>query len=367
MDLTLTGEQEMLARSLRSLCEKEFPASAVRACEQDPGRAADFYRELFALGLGGMIASPEDGLTVTDVVVAHIELGRALVPLLFAESTVFAAGVLLASGGAPEVLDGIASGETRVTNAWLEQGAAESVRLSPDGKTISGRKILVPEVGLADHLIVLARTADGAPALALVDARASGVDCADQPNLADLALSRVAFANAPVRAVLARGAAAAAAFGKGLALMRVAVAAQAVGAAAFALDVARDYALTRQQFGRPIGSFQAIAHYLADAAVSVEGARMLAFRAAAALDAEEDPIDRTWADIAKYKACAVFRDVSALSIQIHGGIGFTLEADPQLYYRRAKHLQLMYGAPSELEEAVGGDLIAGRHKVLEHV
>ena len=80
--------------------------------------------------------------------------------------------------------------------------------------------------------------------------------------------------------------------------------------------------------------------------------------------AREDPAG-TWADMAKMKACQVYRDVSALSIQIHGGIGFTLEADPQLYFRRAKHLQLMYGDPLDLQERAGDALIAGTHKVLE--
>ena len=228
--------------------------------------------------------------------------------------------------------------------------------------------IRIAEIGLVARSLAhggdgILGDAAGEPALCIVERGAAGMTCADLPNMADLSMANVAFTGTPVLTVAARGTAALAAWDAGLTAMKIAVAAQAVGGADKALEMARDYACTRQQFGQPIGAFQSIAHYLADAAVNVEGARMLTFRAASAAD-DGDP-SATWADLAKLKACQVYRDVSALSIQIHGGIGFTLEADPQLYYRRAKHLQLMYGDPLDLQERAGEALISGAHRVLE--
>jgi alkylation response protein AidB-like acyl-CoA dehydrogenase len=375
MDLSLTGEQEALQRSVRSLCEDRFTTAAARACEEDPAAANAIYGELAAMGLGGILIGEQAGglaLGMTELVVAQMEFGRALVPMLFAESTVLAARFLADSNDptAQAVLESLAMGARSASSAWQEDG--RPAPNDPQGTTLvdrdgtlrlDGAKLFVPEAARADYLLVLASDAGGQPALCIVERGAAGMTCTDLPNMADLAMANVAFAATPVLAVAARGTAALAAWDAGLTAMKIAIAAQAVGGAEKALEMARDYACTRQQFGQPIGAFQSIAHYLADAAVNVEGARMLTFRAASAAD-DGDP-SATWADLAKMKACQVYRDVSALSIQIHGGIGFTLEADPQLYYRRAKHLQLMYGDPLDLQERAGEALISGAHRVLE--
>jgi alkylation response protein AidB-like acyl-CoA dehydrogenase len=150
--------------------------------------------------------------------------------------------------------------------------------------------------------------------------------------------------------------------------LKLAMAAQAVGGAEQVFSLARDYACTREQFGQPIGAFQAIAHMLADGAVNIAGASMLVHRAAAALDgsaAGGEASPDCWIDMAKLKACQVFRDVSAMAIQVHGGIGFTLEAAPQLYFRRAKHLQLMHGEPLDLMTTIGATVLAGDHRMLD--
>ena len=375
MDLSLSGEQEALQRSIRSLCEDRFSTAAMRACEDDPTAASAIYEAFYALGLGGILIREEDGglgLGMTEMVVAQAELGRALVPLLFTESTVLAATLLADSTDetARGVLAALATGEKRATCAWQESKRAplegpQATRLTTasGAARLSGEKCFVPEVRLADFLLVHASDDAGRPALCLVERGAAGIAISDQPNMADLAMADLRFTDTPVLATAAHGDAALAAWDRALTAMKIAIAAQAVGGADKALTMARDYAATRQQFGQPIGAFQSIAHYLADAAVNVEGARMLVYRAASAAD-DGDPAG-TWADLAKMKACQVYRDVSALSIQIHGGIGFTLEADPQLYFRRAKHLQLMYGDPLDLQERAGHALIAGTHKVLE--
>lgn len=375
MDLSLSGEQEALQRSVRSLCEDRFSTAAMRVCEDDPAAASAIYEALYALGLGGILIREENGglgLGMTEMVVAQAELGRALVPLLLTESAVFAATLLADSTDetARGVLAALATGEKRATCAWQESGrgplaASQATRLTMTGGTarLSGEKSFVPEARLADCILVHAHDHAGNPALCLVECGAAGIAISDQPNMADLAMADLRFTDTPVLAVAAQGGAALAAWDRAQTAMKIAIAAQAIGGAEKALTMARDYAATRQQFGQPIGAFQSIAHYLADAAVNVEGARMLVYRAASAAD-DGDPAG-TWADMAKMKACQVYRDVSALSIQIHGGIGFTLEADPQLYFRRAKHLQLMYGDPLDLQERAGYALIAGTHKVLE--
>lgn len=376
MDLGLTGEQDALQRSVRSLCEDRFTTTAARTCEDNPGVQPAIYDDLYGLGLGGILIAEQAGglgLGMTDMAVVQSELGRALVPMLFSESTVLASTLLAGSDNdtAKALLAALVMGEKRAVCAWQDAehspaGGAQSARIAAAGYdtfTLTGDKSFVADAPFADTILVLASDENGDAVLCIVEAGAAGIAATAQPNMADLSLGHLRLAQTPVLAVVERGEAALAAWDKALTAMKIAVAAQAVGGAQQALDMAREYASTRQQFGQPIGAFQSIAHYLADAAVNVEGARMLVYRAAAAYD-DGDPV-ATWADMAKMKACQVYRDTSALSIQIHGGIGFTLEADPQLYFRRAKHLQLMYGDPLDLQERTGQALIAGTHKVLE--
>lgn len=369
MDLSLTEEQSALQDSVRSLIEDRFSCAEVRACETDPARAKAIYRDLGALGLGAILVSEDKGglgLGLTDMAVAQAELGRGAVPMLFAESTVFCASLLDASGAEPvqEVLDGIVAGECLVACAFEPGTKGTEVSFSDAGDgVLSGQCSFVTEAAFADKLLVKARDAEGDTVLCLVDRAAAGLVLTDLPNLAEQAMSLVRFDQVPVQAVIGQGADADHAWTRALARTRVAIAAQAVGGAERVFEITCEYARTRQQFGRPIGGFQAIAHMLAEAATHIEGARILVYRAAAAAD-EGDPFT-TWADLAKLKACQAYRDVSATAIQVHGGIGFTLEADPQLFFRRAKHLQLMYGDPLDLEEQAGAALIAGTHKVIE--
>ena len=135
----------------------------------------------------------------------------------------------------------------------------------------------------------------------------------------------------------------------------VLLAAQAVGGARYALDITVQYAKDRQQFDKPLGAFQAIAHYLADAATAVDGGEPLVHEAAWA-GAEGRPVDRL-APMAKLFACQTFRDVTAMAQQIFGGVGFTLEFDIQLYFRRAKQLQLNWWDTGALEDLVAAAVL----------
>ena len=132
-------------------------------------------------------------------------------------------------------------------------------------------------------------------------------------------------------------------------------AAQAVGGAQFAMEITTQYAKDRHQFDKPLGAFQALAHYLADAATAVDGAEVLVHEAAWAL-AEGRPVAKL-APMAKLYACRTFRDVTATAQQIFGGIGFTVEFDIQLYFRRAKELQLSWWDPRTLEELIAAQVL----------
>ena len=130
----------------------------------------------------------------------------------------------------------------------------------------------------------------------------------------------------------------------------VLLAAQAIGGARYALDITVQYAKDREQFDKPLGAFQAIAHYLADAVTVVDGAEMLVYEAAWAR-ANGQPVDRL-APMAKLFACKTYRDVTAMAQQVFGGVGFTVEYDIQLYFRRAKQLQISWFDDRALEELV---------------
>jgi alkylation response protein AidB-like acyl-CoA dehydrogenase len=135
----------------------------------------------------------------------------------------------------------------------------------------------------------------------------------------------------------------------------VLLAAQAVGGARYALDITVQYAKDREQFGKPLGAFQAIAHYLADAATAVDGAETLVYEAAWAR-ANGHPVERL-APMAKLFACKTFRDVTATAQQVFGGVGFTLEYDIQLFFRRAKQLQISWWDDRRLEELIAATVL----------
>ena len=373
MDLSLTQEQEMLRASIRALCEDHFTPKTVRACEIDPNAAAALKSMWSDLGFGALLL-PEPlgglGLGLTDAVVVQQELGRALAPLSMPETDVPGLTILTHAAelhGIKSPLAALIAGRLSVACLWSaapdDTFEACTLKHSAGSFSVTGKASYIATApGLSTHLLAPARTDEGAPTICLIEAAAPGVHINALPNLADVPLADVTFSGAAAL-VLTQGEEARGLWSLARDRMLIALAAQAVGGAERALEIAVDYAKTREQFGQPIGSFQAIAHYLADAAVNVEGARVLTFRAAAAADANE--AFSIWAAMAKLKASKTFRDVSALSIQIHGGIGFTLEADPQLFYRRAKHLQLFNGDPMDLEDRIGEAVASAQHKVLQ--
>jgi alkylation response protein AidB-like acyl-CoA dehydrogenase len=211
----------------------------------------------------------------------------------------------------------------------------------------------------ASRLLVLARTGDARDAIDLfmVDPKASGVKLTQDFTLASDCQYKVEFSNCEVPAADRIGAE-----GSGWktwdALMHDAIilcAAQAIGGAERALELTVEYAKERKQFDKPLGAFQALAHYMADAATTIAGGKVVIYEAAWARD-QGRPITRL-APMAKLFACQTYRDVTATCQQIWGGVGFTVEYDIQLFFRRAKQLQLAWCDPPALEERIAGALL----------
>jgi alkylation response protein AidB-like acyl-CoA dehydrogenase len=370
MDLDLTPEQELLRETVRGVCSRHAGLDVVRKMEDDPiGYPEAFWTELAKLGLTGMTIPEQyggSGMSMLDAAVVYVELGRSLAPSPHFASSVLSAGVIAAAASAPLLdawLPRLAAGESVVVPAWLEPGRGFGPRgvqleavASDDGWRLTGTKWHVPFARAADALVVLARTGNG-PTLLLVDTGAPGLTLTQHLSLGSDTQYRVDFDGVSVPADALIGAAGTswpvwdAAMHDGIILL----AALAAGGARAALEMTVQYAKDRHQFDKPLGAFQAIAHYLADAVTTVDGAETLVWEAAWARTAGR-PVSRL-APMAKLFACQTFRDVTAMAQQVYGGMGFTLECDIQLYFRRAKQLQVSWWDTRYLEELIASDVL----------
>jgi alkylation response protein AidB-like acyl-CoA dehydrogenase len=373
MDLDFTPEQDMLREAVAGVCARHCGLDVVRAMEDDPiGYSEKFWEQLAELGLLGMTLPEEhggSGMSMLDAIVVYTELGRALAPSPHFVSSVMSGGVLALAGSPAqqsEWLPTIGAGEAIVTPAWLEPGGGfgpTGVQLAAtpdgDGWRLDGVKRHVQFASAADQLLVLARTPDG-PTLFLVDPAAVGVVLTQQMTISSDTQYRVDFEGVHVDGDAIVGAS-----GEGWSawdtVMRdgiILLAAQAVGGAQYAHAIATQYAKDRFQFDKPLGAFQSIAHYLSDGITAVDGAETLVWEAGWARSEGRDV--STLAPMAKLFACQTFRDVTATAQQIFGGVGFTLEYDIQLYFRRAKQLQISWWNDRYLEELVA-DAVLDSH------
>lgn len=373
LDLELSAEQDLLRQTVRDLLAKECPLSVVREMEDDPiGFPRGLWRQLGALDLVGLLLPEEwggSGMTLLEGAALYEELGRALAPLPHFASAVLCGGALVAAGTDEQKrnwLPRVSSGEVVVAPAWLEPDGAFSPRgvqlraePSDGGFVLRGVKRHVPFAAGADRLVVLARSgaAPDAIDLFLVDPAVPGVELLQQFSIASDTQYEVRFNEAVVTEADRLGGA-----GSGWDVWEqvmtgasVLLAAQAVGGARRALELAVQYAKDRRQFDKPLGAFQAISHYLADAVTTVDGAEQLTHEAAWA-GATGRPIDKL-GPMAKLFACQAFRDVTAMAQQVFGGIGFTVEFDIQLYFRRAKHQQLSWWDTATLEQKVAAAIL----------
>jgi alkylation response protein AidB-like acyl-CoA dehydrogenase len=373
LDLDFDQEQELLRQTVRDVLGRHCPLEVVRQMEDDPvGYPAALWTQLGELDLVGLLLPEEYGgssMSLIEGVALYEELGRALAPTPHFVSAVMSGGVLAAGGSEAqkdEWLRTVATGEAILTPAWLEPENGYSARgvearAAPDGSAfvLSGVKRHVAFASSADRLVVLARTGEAAEGvdLFLVDPGAAGVTLRQQLSVASDTQYEVTFSGVRVGEGDRIGAA-----GTGWATWQevlepglVLLAAQAVGGARYALEITTQYAKDRQQFDKPLGAFQALAHYLADAVTNLDGAQQLVHEAAWAGASGRSLT--SLAPMSKLFACATFRDITAMAQQIFGGIGFTLDFDIQLYFRRAKQQQLMWSNDRALEVAVAEALL----------
>ena len=382
LDLDFTHEQDMLREMVRGLCGEFSPLERVRALEDDPdGIARDLWQRFGDLGLCGLMV-PESaggsGMSLIDGVVLYEELGRSLAPLPHFVSCVLAAGAVIEAGaGAPtqqdELLGLIASGEAIATVAWLEPGGGYkprgvqlAARADGDGFVLDGSKAHVPFAAAADLLVVLARTGNGDADIDLfmVPADASGLSIEQRMSISSDTQYLVTFDRVPAPGTARLGASGSEAGTGWSAWQRtmhagaILAAAQAAGGAAYALEITVEYAKTRRQFDKALAEFQAISHYLADARTALDGARLLVCEAAWAYCTGR--CTERLAPMAKLFACRTYRDITAMCQQVFGGIGFTLEYDIQLYFRRAKQLQLSWWDQATCEDRVADAVLGTR-------
>jgi alkylation response protein AidB-like acyl-CoA dehydrogenase len=373
MNLDFSEEQQVLRDTVRKLCAEYSPISVVRAMEDDPKGVPDaLWKQLGELGvLGILVPEPYGGAeqTLLDAVVVFEELGRALAPTPAFESSVMSAGVLLAAGSEAqkkEWLPKIAAGEAIVTPAWMEpqrgfgpEGVALRARKVDKGYVLNGTKRHVTFASSASRLLVLARTGRKPTdvSLFLVDPQTPGVSMKQLKSLASDTQYEVSFEKVKVPAGARVGRENAgwrvwdAAMHDGI----IVLAGLAMGGCERALEITVQYAKDRKQFDKPIGAFQAISHYLADAVTQLDGGKTLVYEAASARAQGKD-VARL-APMAKLFACQTYRDVTAMCQQVWGGVGFTIEYDIQLYFRRAKQLQLTWWDTRYLEERIAADVL----------
>ena len=358
MDFSFTSDQQLLKNAARGFLDQHAKPALVRSLIDDPrGESEALWKEMAQLGWLGLSLPEAHGgsaLGMVETAVLLEELGRAAYPSPYLP-TMLAATALARSGSAAQQnrwLPGIASGNARATVAFLDVSldwdvaAATETRAERNGNgwTLSGTKSFVPWAHVADFMLVPARAPEGL-SLFIVTSSARGIGITPMPMMdvtsrcATVTLDRV-----PVDADAVVGAPGSAEPVMAALLRRGAVAASAamLGAARRCLDMAVGYAKVREQFGQPIGSFQAIRHKCAEMLLEVENSHAATYYAAWALDAEAEDHEIA-ASVAKAYVSDAARKVCTEAIQVHGGIGFTWEYDLHLYFKHAKALEALYG------------------------
>jgi alkylation response protein AidB-like acyl-CoA dehydrogenase len=383
MTVLSVDERSELARSVRAACEKFASEEHVRAVAYDDrgnshgGSDSELWSVLCNQVGVAAIALPEHlggagyGASALGVV-AH-ELGRALAPVPFVASTVLATGLLVDLQGhdsdAEQRLSGLIEGRRTAAAAITGDGGLwrrgavtlTATAAGSDGWTIDGQARHVLNGAAADDLVVVATTA-GEPGVFLADPTADGIV---------VEAERVLDGTRPMATITFTGAPAIRLSGDGpvddvisrnIDLALAVLSAEQVGACERVLEIACEYARTREQFDRPIGSFQAIKHKCADMLVDLEWARSASAAALESVDGDAGEMagESDWrASMAKAVCSEALRDSAHANVQIHGGIGFTWEGSAHLYLRRARTDEVLFGGPGQ-----HWDRLAERSKLL---
>src|SRR6195952_1842805 len=363
MNFDFSDEQKQLRDQARRFLAEKSPPKAVR--EVLDGKAAydkALWKGLAEMGFLG-VAIPEEfggtGAGHLELCVIAEEMGRSLAPVPFSSTVYLAAEALMIAGSDAQKqkwLPKIASGDAIGTLALFEgkgNPSPSAIKLSAAGGTLNGVKKPVPDGAIADFAVVAARTGSSGResdiSLFLVDMKAEGVTAETLTNVdPPRGQAELTFKNCKAESLGAAG--------EGWSVLTqvldraaVLLAFEQVGGSDRALEMGRDYALDRIAFGRPIGSFQAVKHILADMYVSATLARSNCYYGAWALSTNASELPEA-AAAARISATQAFQHCSKNNIQVHGGMGFTWEFDCHMYYRRANTTALTLGSLSYWED-----------------
>ena len=367
MDFAFSEEQEELRRYVRQWLEEESSPETVRELmSSHEGYSPEQWSEIAEMGWQSM-AIPEEyggaGFGFLELAVLLEEQGRALFTAPFFSSTVLAAHALLIAGSEEqkkEFLPKIAAGEIVASVAASDHdghltvdGTEATARRDGDGWVLDGTKRFVLDGRAARYLIVTAKTDEGVAAFIVDGAEINGSVLPTMDETRKQAEIEFGEVRVPHDHLLPGNATEMLA--KLDLIASTAIAVESLGAAQACLDMSVEYAKERTQFGRPIGSFQAIKHKCAEMLVQVEAAKSAAYYAAWAVSEGAADLESV-ASVAKAYCTDAFFDCAAENIQIHGGIGFTWEHDAHLYFKRAKSSQLMFGSPGDHRRRVAAAL-----------
>jgi alkylation response protein AidB-like acyl-CoA dehydrogenase len=376
VDFGFSEEQEMLRDSVRRFLADNCPTTFVRRMmDHSTAHDPDFWRKIVELGWPGILV-PEtyggNGGSFLDMTVVLEETGRMLMPGPFMASAVLGTCAMVEAGSETlktAVLPDMARGDYLATLAFVEssgrfdaEGITMAVRRVDDGWVLHGEKFFVPDAHVARAAAVAARTAPGREqgvSMFWVDLDSPGVTLTQLKTvdmtrrLAHLQLDNVKVGPDRLMGVEHDGWPIAQ---RMMDIGACALAIELVGTAQRALDLSVDYARTRQQFGKPIGAFQAIKHKCVDMMMGVENARSLAYYAAWAID-QRAPDAHTAVAMVKAYASDMAKSVTSEAIQVHGGIGFTWEHDMHLFHRRALAGEANFGNAPVHREAVARALL----------
>jgi alkylation response protein AidB-like acyl-CoA dehydrogenase len=377
MDFGFSEEQELLRQSAREFLESECPVSYARKMMDDErGYSPEVWEKMAELGWLGLIFPEEfggSGLTMIDLAVVLEEMGRVVLPGPYFPTVLFG-GMTLLLGGSEEqkkrFLPEICSGRHKATLAWLEENGrwdAKGIQMSAahDGThyVLDGTKLFVHDAHNADWMVVPVRTRqdsqDSGITLLLVESSSPGLTCRvmktmDQTRkLCEVRFDQVRVPNGNVIGPVDQGWRL---LDRVIDRAKVGLCAEMCGGMDRVLQMSVDYAKVREQFGRPIGSFQAIQHKCANMLVQVESSKSATYYAAWAVT-HDVPEAHLAACMAKAYCSDAYRIVSGEGIQIHGGIGFTWEHDMHLYFKRAKGSEVTFGDATWNRELVAQEIL----------
>jgi len=371
MDFTLSEEQEMLKKMARDFLTDRCPKTLVKEMEEDEkGYSPELWQEMAELGWMGLVFPEKYGgsdMSFLDLSVLLEETGRACLPGPFL-STVVLGGLPILEAGSEEqkqeYLPQIASGKVIFTLALTEASAkydAASIAVNAaadnDAYILTGTKLFVPDAHIADYLLCVARTNEGAKpedgiTIFLVDGKSPGISHTVLKTIASDKLCEVVFnqVRVPKESILGQLDQGWSVVQKILEWAAVAKCCEMIGGIQQVLEMTVDYAKERRQFDRPIGSFQIIQHYCANMATDVDGSRFITYQAAWRLS-QGLPCTKEVA-MAKAWTGEAYRRVIALAHQIHGAIGVTMDHDLHFYTTRAKAAEVTFGDADFYRETV---------------